>query len=544
MTWWSEGDTRRRRLALAGLLIITCFLGTRDIGDEASVMLGGDMARYVMNGVFIHDLIGDGGAWSYDELARYAERYYAQYPALSLGHHPPVAYFSTVPFFWVFGVSLFAVRLAALSWFLLAAWGLFAVVTRMYRWQVAAWASALFVTTVVVLRSGQYLLSEMPMAALVLWSVHALLRFCDTRRPLHFVWFVVLAVASLYAKQLAVLMFPVYGVILVTELGWRSLTTPHALIGLGTALALSVPVGIMTVNLAPENFAFALANAGRLLTGGRQTGPGQIIATILSSHLSVPALVLVGASILLLFVRPRRQLVVGVLWIACVVVGSVVFAGSIEPARYAFGATPAYFVLIAGLADAATTRTTRILVAILLSGTLCWQFGKVINVYPSGAAGYETAAEYVLTRAREPAILFDSSIDTGYFVFFVRKHSPPDRQVVLRADKIVRREGSNPDRDREDLHSVLRQFGVRWIVAENRTSGPGTLLTFHDELRTSRFALRERIPVVSTAASGLELLIFEYLEAQPADFDAEVRIDIPLGQRGFAIRLGDLVRPR
>ena len=110
----AQTDTTRPRLALAGLLIITCLLGLRGISSESSVMLSGDMARYVMNGVFVHDLIADGGVTNYEELTRYAERYYARYPALSLGHHPPIPYVSVVPFYWIFGVSIFAVRIAAL----------------------------------------------------------------------------------------------------------------------------------------------------------------------------------------------------------------------------------------------------------------------------------------------------------------------------------------------------------------------------------------------------------------------------------------------
>ena len=42
-----------------------------------------------------------------------------------------------------------AARVAALLWFVVAAWGLYAVATRLFRWQVAAWTSALFVTNTV-----------------------------------------------------------------------------------------------------------------------------------------------------------------------------------------------------------------------------------------------------------------------------------------------------------------------------------------------------------------------------------------------------------
>jgi hypothetical protein len=544
MTGLGRDDKRRRRLVLAGLLALTCVLGLRGIGDESSVMLGGDMARYVMNGVFIRDLIADGGVTSYGDLARYAERYYAKYPALSLGHHPPLPYLSVVPFCWVFGVSLFAVRLAALFWFLLAVWGLHAVSTRMFSWPVSAWAAALFATNLLVLRSGQYLLSEMPMAALVIWAVHALLRFCDSRRPAHFVWFLVILVASLYAKQLAVLMIPVYGVILVTHLGWRSLITPRALAGLGIALAFSVPLVLMTVRLAPENFAFALANATGLFAGNRSASANRIISTILSTHLSIPALIVTTASVAVLIVRRQREVLIGLAWIVCVVGGSVMFAGATEPARYAFAAIPAYFLLTAGLTTEAHTRTTKALAAMVLLGTFWWQLWSVRSVYPSGAGGYETAAEYVLAQAKEPAILYDSAVDTGYFIFFVRKHDPNGAHVVLRADKIIGRGSGDLDQDRADLHAALQRLGVRWIVTEERTTGPKMLRMFYEEFGGPRFVLRQRIPVVSTAAPGLNLFVYEYLEAQPPDYDARISIDLPLGQRDFSLHLRDLVKPR
>ena len=137
----THDDPKRRRIGLAGLLIIAALIGLRGIGDEASVMLGGDMARYVMNGVFVHDLIADGGVTSYEALTQYAEHYYARYPALSLGHHPPIPYLSLVPFYWVFGVSIFAVRIAALVWFLGAAWGLYAVAGRLFSRETAMWTT-------------------------------------------------------------------------------------------------------------------------------------------------------------------------------------------------------------------------------------------------------------------------------------------------------------------------------------------------------------------------------------------------------------------
>ncbi len=539
----SRLDARRRRLVLAGLIATTCFLGARGMGDESSVMLGGDMARYMMNAVFVRDFIADGGATSYAELIRYAEHYYARYPALSLGHHPPVPYVSAVPFFWLFGITAFAARAAALVWFVAAACGLYAVTTRLFNWQVAAWASAMFVTNLVVLRAGQYLLSEMPMTALVLWSVHALLVFCESRRARHFVWFMALVIASIYAKQLAVLMFPVYATIIVSAFGWRTFVTKRALLAMGAALILLVPMAIMTVGLSPMTFGIALSNSTRLLTGHTDLAIRQIVGTILFAHLTLPTIVVTGASIALLAFRRRRQVLIGLVWIVSVVGGSIVFAGATEPARYAFGAMPAYALLIAALAAEAHSRRTKAVAALLLTGTLWWQAWEIRSVHPSGAGGYEDAATWVLQQNREPAVLYSSYVDTGYFVFFTRKHDPQGRQVVLRSDKLLRTESTDTEQDRLEVHDWLKRLGVRWVVMESKPKAYDGRNALYLELAGPRFAERARFPVVSTAAPGLELIVYEYLDAQPANLDTEMKIDLPLGSRDFGIRLRDLVGP-
>ena len=159
--------TRKNSIALAFVLLLAVIFGGKRATQDSGLMLGGDMARYMMNGVFVYDFIADGGASSFDGVERYAERYYAQYPALSLGHHPPIPYLASVPFYAVFGVSGLAARMTALAWFLIAVTCFYHVVWRLFGDDAALWASLLFVTNVWVVRLGQYLWSEMPMIALL-----------------------------------------------------------------------------------------------------------------------------------------------------------------------------------------------------------------------------------------------------------------------------------------------------------------------------------------------------------------------------------------
>jgi hypothetical protein len=141
---WKD-DKRRRQLVLAGLLALTCVLGTRGIRDESSVMLGGDMARYVMNGVFVRDLIADGGVKQLRRPRALCRAILREVPgAIARSSSADPLSFGR-PVLWIFGVTLTAVRIAAVAWFVLATWGLYSVANKLFSWQVAAWASALFV---------------------------------------------------------------------------------------------------------------------------------------------------------------------------------------------------------------------------------------------------------------------------------------------------------------------------------------------------------------------------------------------------------------
>jgi hypothetical protein len=542
MTDAREHASAWRRPILAGLLVLTVVVGLRGITTPASVMLGGDMARYIMNGVFLYDLAGDGGAWSYDELASYAERYYARYPALSLGHHPPVPYFTLVPFFAVFGVSLVAARLAALCWFVLAAGGLYALTKRLLDWRAASWATALFVTNLMVMRAGQYVLSEMPMVALELVAANLLLRACDTRRWTHFGWFVVAVAASLYAKQLAILVVPAYAVILLTKLGWRIVLRRSFVMTAAAAAVLAVPIAAMTVGMAPANLGLAFANAQHLVHGTRGYGVTELLQTIVSSHLTMPALVATVAGAAWLVGRRSLAGAAGLTWVLFAIAGSVVLAGRIEPARYAFSALPGYCLLAAGLAGATGPWLRRAGVT-ALAATLAWQAWTNRDVYPSGAGGYEDAARYVITNSKPPVILYDGAFDTGYFVFFMRKHDTGGRHAVFRADKVLPLWGLDAEAQAEAIDHVLQQYGVQFIVVETRASGPPTLETLHHVLRTDRFIERYRVPVVSTALPGVDLIVYEYRDARPPDYDAELHIGLPLSNRDIALRLRDVVPP-
>lgn len=531
-----------QRLVFAAIMAVAIYLGARGITDEAAVMLGGDMSRYAMNGVYMYDLISSGGVWNADDLVAHAELYFARYPALSLGHHPPLPSIALLPFYAIFGVSMVAARLSALVFFTLAVWQLYALGKRLLGWQVASWATLLFITNVFVLRFGQYVLSEMPMLALVLTSLNALCGYCETGQKKYYAWFVLAAAASLYAKQLAIFMFPMYALILVARFGWRHLQERHLIAWTLVGAVLVAPLVAITLRLSPSNVALATKNI-RNLGNDRGVTVWDIVTTIITTHLSLPLALVVIAGALGLAVRRERLGLFGLLWLLLSIGGSVLFAGPFEPARYAFSAMPAYVLIAASLAAVPSSRRVAAAVVIVLGAAVLWQAWLIRNLYPSGAGGYEAAASYVVDHSASPTVLLDTSIDTGYFVFFVRKHDEKRRLVVLRAEKLLDTRNEEDPGDPAEFYARLREFGIQFVVLEESRSGPPTLLQMRSELKSDRFEERRRIPIESRdgAVSGLDLVIYEFKDAQPPDLDA--KLNVSARRRTWSLRLRDLLEP-
>ena len=168
------------------------------------------------------------------------------------------------------------------------------------------------------------------------------------------------------------------------------------------------------------------------------------------------------------------------------------------------------------------------------------------GTHPARAGAYEEAARFVLADAgghSAPTVLYSASLDTGNFVFFVRKHDPAQRLVVLRSDKLLTTSlmGRLSVEDRiaspEDIYPLLDRYGTKFIVIEDRPSGSIVLDWLRDELRSDRFIERRRM---GSALGGASLVVYEYAGATSPDPDAAIDINIPLVGREIHIPLSDL----
>jgi hypothetical protein len=532
------------RALLAAALLVAFFIGSRAIGEEGALFVHGDMPRYLMDGVFLYDFLGSGAGWTFGSATTYAQHYFAQYPALSIGHHPPLLPISLIPFYAIFGVSVFAARLAILAFFALSVVLLYTLVGRVYDEKAAGWACLLFASNPMILWFAQRVLSEMPTIALVLAALNALVYFCDSGRLRYYVLFVVLAVASLASRQLAIFMWPAYVALLATRGGWSRVARRDVLAVTLAGIVPIVPIAVATLVLSPFNVAVVrnVFTAGPALLSRFGVIDPIVRAQLLPALGVVAAAGLAGA-----IARRDRRIMTGVYWILSVLASVMLITGSVEPARFSIIALPAYCLCAASLVSVAQSPAWRRTATAALTVAVAWQLWSVRDARPA-RLGYEEAARFVLAEAEvqpAPTVLYSAPIDSGMFVFFVRKHDPARRLVVLRADKLLTTsmmaEVSVEDRihSPQEIYAALDRYGTRFIVIEDMPTGSQVLDWLRDELRGDRFIERRRIAgePYGTSPAGPTLAVYEYKAARPPDPDAVIDLKIPLIGREVRVPL-------
>ncbi len=167
--WPFHLTTTKSVISIAIICIVTLLLSTKGITDEGTVSLQGDPPRHMMNGVYFYDLLKD---LPITNPIEYTLQYFARYPALSLGHHPLLLGVAEVPFYTVFGVSVFSARLTIVFFTLLAVIVWFLLIRSMYDEKVAFFSSLLFVTTPFISDFSRVVMTEIPTLSLIIVSTY------------------------------------------------------------------------------------------------------------------------------------------------------------------------------------------------------------------------------------------------------------------------------------------------------------------------------------------------------------------------------------
>ena len=202
------------------LCFLMFYMSTRGIMDEGTVSMNGDMPRHMMNGVYFCDLISD---LPVTDPVKHAYRYFARYPALSLGHHPLLLGIAEVPFYYIFGISVFSARLTIVFFSIIAIIAWFLLVRSIYDETISFCSSLLLATNPFIVKMSQIVMPEMLALALIILGTYLFLRFSETNNKKYIFFSAIVLLLSVYSKHISIFIFIVLILYLFIKKGPRNI---------------------------------------------------------------------------------------------------------------------------------------------------------------------------------------------------------------------------------------------------------------------------------------------------------------------------------
>ncbi|MCP4397229.1 MAG: glycosyltransferase family 39 protein [bacterium] len=509
------------------LCVVVFLLSAKGITDESVVSWQGDMPRYLMNGVYFYDLIGD---LPMANPFVHASRYFARYPALSLGHHPMLLGVVEIPFYWIFGISVFSGRLTVISFLLLAAIVWFLLIRIMYDTSIAFLSSLIFVTTPFIVEFSRIVMSEIPTLSLIVVSAYLFYRYCESEKTRYAFAFSLIFSLSIYAKHTAVFMIPVFLGYFVLKKGINKLFSKDVYITCAIISLLVTPLAAITFKYSQFNIADASKPLSEKLAIANLLYDIQVIW---EDQLTVPVVLLCILSIVLTVRRKDTRSLFFFLWLICCYLLAT-YIGVNRP-RDTIYWIPVFSLFAATTIDFSQSRPWKILMAAILITIIGYQYVLASRMEPAYTSGYEEAAKYIIENKKGKSVLYSSVEDTGYFIFFVRKYDPARNQIILRSDKLLatsKMYGVVKERitKREEIYENLRNYGVGYVVIEDIKSESQALEWLREEVKTEKFILRKEITVRSSVPrlNKVSLTIYEYKDYSPPKDGVMLEMDIPL----------------
>ncbi len=525
---------------IAILCIVAVLLSTKGITDEGTVSLQGDSPHHMMNGVFFCDLIRD---FPFSNPIEYTYQYFARYPALSLGHHPVLLGVAEVPFYAIFGVSVFSARLTIVFFILLAGIVWFLLIRAKYDENTALFSSLILITTPFIVDYSRVVMTEIPTLALIIVATYFFCKYCELHKKRHAFAFIITFILSVFSKQLAIFMFPVFFFYFFVTKDARTIITKKAIIICIIFILLMLPLIFITLKYSQVNVAWISRTISSDIGLNRFYFS---IKPIWKNQLTLPVLILCIFSICLSMYRRDKRVLFFALWITCFWL-LITFLG-VRGARFSIYWIPPFCLFAATSKNIFPYRFWKITFSLILMGVIGYQFVTAYYKEPTFADGYEQAAKYVVENPKGESVLFMSKVDTGYFVFFIRKHDPHKNMIVLRADKLLVTSKmlkivEERITTRDEIYEILEDYGIGYVVIEESEFKPTPLIWLKEEVKSNKFISRKKVPIRSAdhRLQDVSLAIYEYKEYTPPKHGKVLHMDIPLMNDSIKVKFDDLL---
>lgn len=403
-----------------------------------------DASRHAMNGVFLSDMLSQGG-WLHP--VTFAKAYYEKYPAINIGFYPPFFYISSVPLLLLFGVS-HAVSQSVVALYTLATGVLVLTICRGAMDRVSALATALCILAFapIALWARQVQL-DVPAVAMYLLTAWALIRYLETGRQNWMFAAGVLLGLSMLTRVQGVFLVPVFLLVVFIQRPPERPTLSRRIAATAIAGLVALPAVVMVQYFSSVNQALATRMPGMPALFSLENWTWY--AQQLPEQVGWPVTCFMAAGLLAAAVAAAKGRattglkVVAACW-ACAWMFFTVVSNK-EP-RFNLPGIVFLFLLAAYGLYVFSAVAARIALPVL-AAWLLFQIGTAPAV--PVVNGFQEAVSAVQALAPANTNVMISAHRDGNFIFDLRTQGKRRDIGVRRADKII-----------VEIH-IMRQLGVR-----------------------------------------------------------------------------------
>lgn len=484
----------RRESAVALLLIVLSVAVLFSGAPSGGAFYWSDAPRHALNGVFVMDLVR---AFPIDDPSGYAYRYYAQYPALTILFYPPLFYFLSAPFFWIFGVShetaLWVVALHYVA-FGAGCW-------RLARYWLSPMASLAFAGLMVWMPEvafwGRQVMLEVPAFAFLIWSSVWLVDYLRTGRPHSLYAGVALLVLAAYTKISVAYLGVAFLFLLALRDRWSMLRNRHHWYALTLGSIALIPLFLLTLKFGQANVQSVTGIADAVASRNSWAGWVWYLKQ-LPSQAGWPVVVVAFSGLLSAVFQRNTRLH---FWWLNFLIGYIFFSAiDLKEARHSvFLLSSVAFFALFGVDKIAAAHLKNALMLLLVLATAGLTILARPVLFVDGYA--QVAAEVARLTPSNGTVMFSGYRD-GAFIFNMRAREDRPDIHVLRADKLllgvaVRRELGVEEKDLTEaqIATMLNQQGVHYVVMQpGFWTDLGAMRRFERVLATAQFELVVTVP--------------------------------------------------
>ncbi len=455
-----------------------------------------DESLHAMSGYFFLDFFRE---LPLSHPFRYAQVYYAHYPALSgLIHWPPVFYICQAMFFGIFGPSVESARLTVLCFSLLGVFFWYRLARKFLGEWAAAFSSLAFALTTPMLLYEKSVMLEVPALAVSTAAIYYWVRYCRDERLRDLCIFAAFTALAALIKYTTFYLVPFCLLTTLAMRKWRLVLRWR------TLLALAIIAGaigyyyylLFTLHWASMS-SFTHVEHGNLLSGLAYYW------VIAREQLGWPLFLLSIAGMLTSRWWDKSDgSKVMFSWIAaCYATFSIL---EIKQGRHVLFWVPALVYFSAGFLFSdrwpKPIRLAARSAAVVLS---CWLILAGWAFQRPYVQGYAEVARKMASVTDRGVILYDANL-SGTFTFFLHQHDPQRQFVVLRKLLYVSRmkeEGGSVEllHSPEEILASLKHYGVRYIIVseDSELEAPEVQQMLRKLLTGPEFRLIARVPIQS-----------------------------------------------